>query len=81
MVNQKLQTEYEMIAYEENLDSCIESASGDAMNVVYNLTQAAKPNIDELLKKIERFRNEFSSFLKIFQMKETRKVNRRIDNT
>lgn len=70
-----------MIAYEENLDSCIESASGDAMNVVYNLTQAAKPNIDELLKKIERFRNEFSSFLKIFQMKETRKVNRRIDNT
>lgn len=80
-VNQKLQTEYEMIAYEENLDSCIESASGDAMNVVYNLTQAAKPNIDELLKKIERFRNEFSSFLKIFQMKETRKVNRRIDNT
>lgn len=80
-VNQKLQTEYEMIAYEENLDSCIESASGDAMNVVYNLTQAAKPNIDELLEKIERFRNEFSSFLKIFQMKETRKVNRRIDNT
>lgn len=80
-VNQKLQTEYEMIAYEENLDSCIESASGDAMNVVYNLTQAAKPNIDELLKKIERFRNEFSYFLKIFQMKETRKVNRRIDNT
>lgn len=80
-VNQKLQTEYEMIAYEENLDSCIESASGDAMNVVYNLTQAAKPNIDELLKQIERFRNEFSSFLKIFQMKETRKVNRRIDNT
>lgn len=80
-VNQKLQTEYEMIAYEENLDSCIESASGDAMNVVYNLTQAAKPNIDELLKKIERFRNGFSSFLKIFQMKETRKVNRRIDNT
>lgn len=80
-VNQKLQTEYEMIAYEENLDSCIESASGDAMNVVYNLTQAAKPNIDELLKRIERFRNEFSSFLKIFQMKETRKVNRRIDNT
>ena len=80
-VNQKLQTEYEMIAYEENLDSCIESASGDAMNVFYNLTQAAKPNIDELLKKIERFRNEFSSFLKIFQMKETRKVNRRIDNT
>lgn len=80
-VNQKLQTEYEMIAYEENLDSCIESASGDAMNVVYNLTQAAKPNIDELLKKIERFRNEFSSFLKIFQMKETREVNRRIDNT
>lgn len=80
-VNQKLQTEYEMIAYEENLDSCIESASGDAMNVVYNLTQAAKPNIDELLKKIERFRNEFSSFLKIFQMKETSKVNRRIDNT
>lgn len=80
-VNQKLQTEYEMIAYEENLDSCIESASGDAMNVVYNLTQAAKPNIDELLKKIERFRNEFSSFLKILQMKETRKVNRRIDNT
>lgn len=80
-VNQKLQTEYEMIAYEENLDSCIESASGDATNVVYNLTQAAKPNIDELLKKIERFRNEFSYFLKIFQMKETRKVNRRIDNT
>ncbi|WP_243111363.1 hypothetical protein [Acutalibacter sp. 1XD8-33] len=51
-INQQLQEEYAMEAYEDNLENCIESASGEAMSVVWDLPQAAKEDIDELVKEI-----------------------------
>lgn len=54
-VNQQLQEEYAMEAYEENLENCIESASDEAMSIVWDLTQAAKDDIDELIQAVQDF--------------------------
>ena len=62
-INQQLQEEYAMEAYEDNLENCIESASGEAMSVVWDLPQAAKEDIDELVKEIQSFCEVYSSLI------------------
>ena len=80
-INQQLQDEYAMEAYEDNLESCIESASGEAMSVVWDLTQAAKRDIDELISIVDKFCKTYSSFIENLRSREIKKISSQIDNT
>lgn len=80
-INQQLQEEYAMEAYEDNLENCIESASGEAMSVVWDLTQAAKEDIDELIETIQNFCKTYSCFIENLRMREIKKISPQIDNT
>lgn len=80
-INQQLQEEYAMEAYEDNLENCIESASGEAMSVVWDLTQAAKEDIDELVKEIQSFCEVYSSLIENLRKREIKKISSKIDNT
>ena len=80
-INQKLQEEYAMEAYEDNLDNCIERASDEAQNIILDLTQAAKDDIDELIGEIQSFCETYSSFIEILRTKEIKKISPQIDNT
>lgn len=80
-VNQQLQEEYAMEAYEENLENCIESASDEAMSIVWDLTQAAKDDIDELIQAIQDFCEKYSSFIDNLRERKIKKISSEIDNT
>lgn len=80
-INQQLQDEYAMEAYEENLESCIESASDEAMSMVWDLTQAAKEDIDDLLSEIDKFREKYALFIENLRSREIKKISTKIDNT
>ncbi len=80
-INQQLQEEYAMEAYEDNLENCIESASGEAMSVVWDLTQAAKEDIDELIEDVQKFCKMYSSLIDNLRAKEIKKISPKIDNT
>lgn len=70
-----------MEAYEDNLENCIESASSEAMSVVWDLTQAAKEDIDELIEEVEKFCEIFSSLTENLQARKIKKISPKIDNT
>lgn len=80
-INQQLQDEYAMEAYEDNLESCIDSASDDAMNKVWDLTQAAKKDIDELISEVDKFSEKYSLFIENLRSREIKKISSKIDNT
>lgn len=80
-VNQQLQEEYAMEAYEENLENCIESASDEAMSIVWDLTQAAKDDIDELIQAVQDFCEKYSSFIDNLRERKIKKISSEIDNT
>ena len=80
-INQQLQEEYAMEAYEDNLENCIESASGEAMSVIWDLTQAAKEDIDELIEEVQKFCEMYSLFIENLREREIKKVSPKIDNT
>ncbi len=80
-INQQLQKEYAMEAYEDNLENCIESASGEAMSVIWDLTQAAKEDIDELIEEVQKFCEMYSLFIENLREREIKKVSPKIDNT
>lgn len=80
-INQQLQEEYAMEAYEDNLENCIESASGEAMSAVWDLTQAAKADIDELIGEVQKFCEMYSTFIENLRSKEIKKISPKIDNT
>lgn len=80
IINQ-LQEEYAMVAYDENLEKCIESASGDATNIVFDVTVAAQGDIDEMLSKLDIFIKQFSHIIDIFKSRSVKKISSEIDNT
>lgn len=80
-INQQLQDEYAMEAFEENLESCIESATGEAVDMVIDLTLAAKEDIDELIFQVDKFCKIFSSFIEDLRSREIKKISSQIDNT
>ena len=80
-INHLLQEEYAMEAYEDNLENCIESASDEAMSVVWDLTQAAKEDIDELIEKVQNFCEIYSSFIENLRARKVKKISPEIDNT
>lgn len=80
-INQQLQVEYAMEAYEENLESCIESASDEAMSKVWDLTQAPKEDIDDLISEMDKFREKYILFIENLRSREIKKISTKIDNT
>lgn len=80
-VNRQLQEEYAMEAYEDNLENCIDLASDEAMDIIWNLTQAAKEDIDELIEDLQKFCEVYSSIIENLREREIKKVNSEIDNT
>lgn len=80
-INQQLQEEYAMEAYDDNLENCIESASSEAMSAVWDLAQSAKMDIDELIKELQKFCEMYSEYLNNLRSKEIKKISSKIDNT
>lgn len=80
-INQQLQEEYAMEAYEDNLENCIECASDEAMSVVWDLTQVAKEDIDELIVEVKKFCEIYSSLIENLRARKIKKVCAKIDNT
>ncbi|WP_370816430.1 phospholipase D-like domain-containing protein [Blautia sp.] len=80
-INQQLQEEYAMEAYEDNLENCIEMASDEAMSIVWDLTQGAKGDIDELIEEVQKFCEIYSSLIENLRAREIKKISPKIDNT
>lgn len=80
-INQQLQNEYAMEAYEDNLENCIEHAMNDTANIILDLTQGAREDIDELLRFLQKFCEVYSTIIENLRVKEIKKVNPKIDNT
>ena len=80
-VNEQLQEEYAMEAYEENLQSCIDSASEEAMCKVLDLTQAAKEDVDDLLAELQKFCDKYAAFIENLRIRKIKKISSSIDNT
>lgn len=80
-INEKLQEEYTMEAYEDNLENCIGLVSDEALCVVMDLAQGAKEDIDNLLEELEDFREKYLGFIEFFNNYEIKQINLEIDNT
>lgn len=80
-INQKLQEEYSMDAYEENLNDCIDLASDDALSKICDLTEEAHVYLDKLIDTIESFEKTYSELINKFNNYNILKVNSEIDNT
>lgn len=80
-VEHLLQTDYAMEAYEENLENCIDSASGEAGTLLFELCTNAKGSIDELLDVITKYQEVLTEFIDCFSHYDIKKVNPTIDNT
>lgn len=79
---QQLQDEYAMEAYEDNLEkNCIDSVSGEAMGRVWDLTQAAKEDVDALVSEIDKFCEKYSQFIENLRSREIKKISGKINNT
>jgi hypothetical protein len=76
-----LQTDYAMEAYEDNLENCIDRASGEAGTLLFELCANAKDSIDELLETIKKYQEVFTELIDSFSQYDIKKVNPTIDNT
>lgn len=80
-IEQLLQTDYAMEAYEDNLENCIEQASGEASTLLYDLCTDAKDSIDGLLDATKEYQEVLSELIDKFSQYSIKKVNPAIDNT
>ena len=80
-INQLLQKEYALEAYEENLENCIKSASEKAQCIVMDLTQAAEEDVYALLDEIQKFSDCYAAFIKNLREREVKKISSKINNT
>ena len=51
------------------------------MSVVWDLTQVAKEDIDELIEEVQKFCEIYSSFIENLRAREFKKISSEIDNT
>lgn len=80
-INDLLQTDYAMEAYEDNLENCIEQASERASLTLFDLCMVAKDPIDNLLETIKGYQDVLSELVDRFSQYGIKKVNKSIDNT
>lgn len=80
-INQQLQEEYSMEAYDDNLENCIDRLSEEAMSMVLDFTQAAKEDVDKLLNELQNFCDKYSLLIDNLRKREIKKISTKIDNT
>lgn len=80
-IDDLLQTEYAMTAYEENLDDCIKKAQQDAMNVHMEFANEAEDRLENILTNLSKFCHQFCESVICFKKLELKKRNAEIDNT
>ena len=80
-VNEQLQDEYAMEAYEDDLSSCQNDALAEAQDKISDLTQAAKKDIDYLLDELQKFCDKYAIYIENLRTKKLKKINPNIDNT
>lgn len=51
------------------------------MNIVWDLTQTAKEDVDELIEDLQKFCKIYSFIIEKLREKEIKKVSSEIDNT
>lgn len=76
-----LQTDYAMEAYEDNLENCIDRASAEARTLLFELCTNAKDLIDELLETINKYEGVLAELITCFSNHDIKRVNPTIDNT
>ncbi|MFV0393923.1 MAG: phospholipase D-like domain-containing protein [Coprobacillaceae bacterium] len=77
----KQQNEYLLIANEENLDDCIELATEDAMNKLFDLCVQAEDKLKNLILKTDKYIEKFTEVMNMFNKYDLIKNNNDIDNT
>lgn len=80
-INEQLQNNYSLEAYDEYLEKYIGFASEDAMCKVMDLTAAAKDDVDKLLDRLMQFCVKYADFIEKLSKKKYKKINPNIDNT
>lgn len=80
-INELLQTDYAMTAYEDNLENCIDQASGEASELLFDLCANAKDSIDGLLETTTEYKEVLAELIGCFSNYDVKKVNPAIDNT
>ena len=51
------------------------------MSIVWDLTQAAKEDIDKLIEEVQKFCEMYSTLIENLRSRETKKISSKIDNT
>lgn len=80
-INELLQTDYAMEAYEENLENCIEKASDAAILELLDLANIAEENLKLSHQYLKTFLNKYDELLSYFKEFKLVKQNSEIDNT
>ncbi len=80
-INEALQQDYSMEAYEDNLQNCIDSASGEAQGIVWELTHNARDDVDDLINELQKFCDKYAEYIEHLRKRKIKRVNAAIDNT
>lgn len=80
-MNELLQTEFAMDAYEENLEACIEKANEIITAELFDLADHAEDEIKELFIQLKSFWSTYNKIFSFFNGLELKKINTTIDNT
>lgn len=82
-INDILQNDYAMEAYEDNLEYCIEKASDEARDTKQELVEEAEGSIKQLLEELKKCEDKLNDYAKkLIQLANAdKKVNSQIDNT
>ena len=80
-INNQFQDKYAMEAYEENLENCIDLASGEAMDAVCDITNNAEDDVEKLINEIQLFCEKYAVLIDNLRQREIRKINSTINNT
>lgn len=76
---QRLEYEYGMEAYDENLENCMKDAEGSAVDVINRLAGEAREDVEILLSELDKFVKRHSEFTG--KLRGIKKKNSQIDNT
>lgn len=80
-INQALQEDYAMEAYEENLENCIEKAGEDAAVQLIELANDAEDSVEYITVNAPVYLKKYKELLDYFGQYKLTKINPSIDNT
>ena len=80
-INELLQTEYGMEAWEENFENSVERASDTAIDELIDLAIKAETDLENAFNELKAFRKKYEKLLLLFKRLNLKKENSNIDNT